>query len=99
MDARVFRAGAFGAVAMFLWTFIAHMLLPFGEAGIKQIHNEKPLLEQMRATLPEPGLYMFPELPAGETQDQYQKRIATSPSGLMAYFPQREFNFGASLAV
>src|SRR5689334_12742088 len=99
MDARVMRAGAFGAVAMFLWTFVAHMLLPFGEAGVKQIRNEKALLEQMKITLPEPGLYMFPEMPAGESQDQYQQKLANGPSGLMAYFPRRDFNFGAALAV
>jgi len=32
MIRRVALAGALGAVAMFLWTFAAHMLLPLGEA-------------------------------------------------------------------
>ena len=35
------------------------MALPLGEAGIKQIDNEQPLLSSMQTTLKAPGFYMI----------------------------------------
>ena len=37
---RIFLAGLAGAVLMFLWTFIAHMVLPLGQAGMKELPEE-----------------------------------------------------------
>jgi hypothetical protein len=96
---RILLAGVLGAVAMYLWTFIAHMFLPLGEAGIRQIENEQPLLTQMSATLNEHGIYLFPRMAPGTSEAQYQKLVETGPSGLMVYFPKRQFAFGQSLAV
>jgi len=39
---RIFLAALLGAIAMFIWTSIAHMALPLGEAGIREIPNEVP---------------------------------------------------------
>jgi hypothetical protein len=50
----VLIAGVLGALAMFFWIFIAHMALPPGEAGIRQIGNEEPLLAAMKSTLQSP---------------------------------------------
>jgi hypothetical protein len=58
----VLIAGVLGALAMFFWIFIAHMALPLGEAGIRQIGNEGPLLAAMKSTLQSPGMYMFPNM-------------------------------------
>ena len=37
---RIIFAGFLGAIAMFVWTSIAHMALPLGEAGIRELPNE-----------------------------------------------------------
>jgi len=92
-------ASVLGALAMFLWTFIAHMVLPLGEAGIKQIDHEDGLLASMKSTIPDHGFYMFPNMPAGMDQNEYNKKIASGPSGLLIYFPSRDFNFGTALGV
>jgi len=98
MNKRVVLAGLLGAVAMFLWNFIAHMLLPLGEAGIRQIeNNEQPLLASMQAAMPGHGLYMFPRMTPGTTEEQYGQMIATGPSGLLLYSPRRDFSFGKAL--
>lgn len=99
MNKRVVLAGVLGAAAMFLWTFIAHMLLPLGEAGVRQIDNEQPLLSAMRSTLSEPGFYMFPKMAPGTSQAQYNNQVATGPSGLLIYLPRRDFSFGQALAI
>ena len=98
MNRRLLIAGVVGAVAMFLWIFVAHMALPLGEAGIKQIDNEEPLLTAMKSTLHGSGMYMFPRM---DTNDQAanQRRIAAGPSGLLIYHSARDFQFGKLLAV
>ena len=62
MSKRILIAGVLGACAMFVWIFIAHMALPVGEMGIKQIDSEAPLLAAMKSTLPAKGMYMFPKM-------------------------------------
>jgi hypothetical protein len=75
------------------------MALPLGEAGIKQIENEETLLAAMQSTLPGPGMYVFPKMDAGGDQAANEKKMATGPSGIMVYFPSRDFQFGRSLAI
>src|SRR5438477_10902589 len=99
MNKRVVLAGVLGAVAMFLWSAIAHMALPLGETGIKQIDREDALLSTMQSTLNAPGFYFFPNMPAGNDQAQYQKKVATGPSGILIYFPTRDFVFGKLLGI
>ena len=98
MNKRTMIAGVLGALAMYIWIFIAHMALPLGEAGIKPIDNEEPLLAAMKSTLSAPGMYMFPKMDASD-QAANERKMATGPSGMMVYFPSRGFNFGKSLAI
>ena len=99
MNKRVVLAGVLGALAMYLWTFIAHMVTPLGEAGIRQIDNEQPLLSAMQSTLNEHGIYMFPRMAPDMDPAQSAKLLASGPSGLLIYFPKRDFSFGQSLAI
>lgn len=99
MNKRVLLAGVLGAVAMYVWTFIAHMALPLGEAGVKQIDKEQALLSTMQSTFSERGLYMFPNMPPGGDQAEYGKKIASGPSGMLVYFPTRDFSFGKALGL
>lgn len=99
MIKRVILAGVLGAVAMFVWTFLAHMVLPLGEAGVKQIDHEQPLLDMMKSTMSTRGVYLFPNMAPGTDQAQYQQKIAAGPSGMLIYFPRRDFSFGKTLAL
>jgi len=48
---------------MYVWTAYANMVLPMGEAGIKEILNEPAVLSAMRSSLGDSsGLYLFPGL-------------------------------------
>src|SRR3954452_15112994 len=94
---RTFLAGFLGAIAMFLWMFIAHMVTPLGMTGINQISNEQGVLTAMSTTLGStPGLYMYPALgvsssaPMAErnaAMKEYEKKLASSPSGIILYKP------------
>jgi hypothetical protein len=107
---RILLAGIIGGIAMFVWTSIAHMALPLGEAGINEIPNESVVLSAMQSSMGDnTGLYIFPGLGVGknatreeknEAMKQMQQRIAANPSGILMYHPPgRQFAFGKSLAV
>jgi hypothetical protein len=77
MNTRIFLAGLFGGIAMFIWSSIAHMALPLGEAGIKEIPNESSVLEAMRSNIgKKPGLYFFPGPGAGPNASRQEKKEA-----------------------
>jgi hypothetical protein len=44
---KILFIGVLGGIVMFIWTSIAHMALPFGEAGIREIPNESAVLSAM----------------------------------------------------
>ena len=107
---RILLAGILGGIAMFVWTSIAHMALPLGEAGINEIPNQSAVLNAMQGNIGDKtGLYIFPGLGVGknatreeksEAMKQMQQRIAANPSGILMYHPPgRPFAFGKSLVV
>ena len=107
---RILVAGIAGGIVMFVWTSIAHMALPLGEAGIREIPNESAVLSAMQSSMGDKtGLYIFPGLGVGkdatrdkknEAMKQMQQRIAANPSGILMYHPPgRPFAFGKSLVV
>jgi hypothetical protein len=77
MTKRVLLAGLLGGIAMFVWTSLAHMVLPLGAAGFKEIPNEPAVLASMRASLgDQSGLYFFPGLGLGPDATPQQKQAA-----------------------
>jgi len=97
MAKRVLLAGLLGGIAMYIWTALAHMVLPLGEAGIKEMPNETAVLSAMRSSLGEsPGLYLFPGMGLGPdatsqqkqaAMQQYSQKLAANPSGIVMYNP------------
>lgn len=96
MNFRVLLAGLGGGVGIFLWGFVAHMVLPLGEAGIKGLPYEDKVLPAISASVNQPGLYMFPwpESPPGtpmplnsESQKAAAELYKTSPHGLLVFHP------------
>jgi hypothetical protein len=106
---KILLAGILGGVAMFIWTSIAHLVLPFGEAGIQEIPNESVVLSAMQSNIgDQTGLYIFPGLGVGknatrreknEAMKQVAAKAASSPSGLLMYHPTRPFTFGKWMGI
>jgi len=99
-------AGVLGGLAFFMWSFVAHEVLPLGETGVKEVQNEDALLGAMKAGIPESGLYLFPGLgiPPNATRAQQSAamearmhKVESGPSGLMVYHPSWNFSFGRAL--
>jgi hypothetical protein len=109
MTTRAFLAAILGGIAMFIWSFIAHDLLPLGEMGIREFNNEAPMINALKTNLGDArGLYHFPGHKAGPNATRQEKsdaikraieKAASSPSGLLLYHPAREFTFGKLLGI
>jgi hypothetical protein len=94
---RVLLAAVLGAIGMFVWMSLAHMVLPFGTIGVRQLTNEAPLLAAMQASAGnQPGLYIFPSTgvsmhaPHDEMKNamaHYQEKLNSNPSGLLIFHP------------
>jgi hypothetical protein len=109
MTTRIFVAGILGGIAMFVWTSIAHMVLPLGEAGVQELPNEAAVVEALHTNLGDHrGLYIFPGSGLGpdasadakrEAMKQMDAKVKTSPSGILMYHPHRAFSLGKLLGV
>src|SRR5438067_12561450 len=103
MSTRIFVAGILGGGVMFIWTSIAHMMLPLGETGIKEIPNESAVFAAMQSNMGDKtGLYIFrgPGVGANATRLEKQEamkkameKLATEPSGILRHNSARPFAF------
>ena len=58
---RILIAGFLGAIAMFIWTSIAHMATPLANTGFSHVSDEAPLLAEMQKSIgTKGGLYFVP---------------------------------------
>ncbi len=107
---KILLAGILGGIAMFIWTSIAHMALPLGEAGISEIPNEQAVLAAMQSKIGEKsGLYLFPGLGVGENATREERseamkhmgeKLTSNPSGLLMYHPAgRPFRLARGLGI
>ncbi len=107
---KILLAGILGGIVMFIWTSIAHMALPLGEAGLGEIPNESAVLSAMQSNIGEQtGLYIFPGRGLGKNATRQEKqeamkhmgeKIAMNPSGILMYHaPGRPLSLGKLLGV
>jgi len=106
---KILLAGILGGIAMFIWTSLAHLALPLGEAGISEIPNESAVISAMQSNIgDQTGLYIFPGMGVGknathqeknEAMKQMAAKAASGPSGILMYHPTRPFAFGKLMGV
>src|SRR5436309_204311 len=74
---KILLAAILGSIVMFIWTSVAHMALPLGEAGIGEIPNESDVLNAMQSKIGEQtGLYIFPGLGVGQIATRQEQSEA-----------------------
>jgi len=92
---RIILAGVLGGITMFIWTSIAHMVLPLGHAGVSELPNESAVLTALETNLGDKSsLYLFPGLGVGDNPTREQmsegmkhmdEKMTNNPSGLLMY--------------
>lgn len=109
MSTRIFFAGILGGIVMFIWSFVAHEVLPIGKMGIKQMPNEDAITSALQTNLGDnPGFYIFPSggFTPGATREQKEaamkkaeEQMAAGAAGVLIYRPKRIFNFPKRLGI
>src|SRR5436190_2596987 len=77
---KILLTGILGGIIMFIWTSVAHMALPLGEAGIREIPNESAVLSAMQSNIGDrTGLYIFPgpgeNVEAGSRSEEHTSEL------------------------
>ena len=107
---KILFTGILGGIVMFVWTSIAHMALPLGEAGIREIPNESAVFSALQSNMgDQTGLHIFPGPSVGKNATRQEKneamkhmaeKMAANPSGILMYHPPgRPFTFGKWLSI
>jgi hypothetical protein len=88
---RILLAALAGAVAMFFWSFIAHMATPLATVGFSKMANEPAALQSLTADNvgAKPGLFIFPWTDPKDPKmmEKYQTLAKTHPTGMLLYRP------------
>jgi hypothetical protein len=89
---RILLAGVLGGIVVFIWGAITHVVLPLGEMGIQNLPNEEAIVEELKAGIPEPGLYFFPGMDTSreltvEEQQAWEAKYTAGPTGILVYHP------------
>ena len=107
---KILLTGILGGIVMFVWTSVAHMALPLGEAGVHEIPNESAVLSGMQSNMgDQTRLYVFPGTGVGKNATREKKneamkhmaeKVAANPSGILMYHPPgRPFTIGKWLGI
>ncbi len=102
---RIFLAALLGTIVIFFWEFVAHMLLPVGEMGMRQPVNEDIVLQAVTTGLPQPGIYIVPSIDPAKMSDAptlkaYSEKTKTNPLAFVVVSGagQNMTNMGPNLA-
>jgi hypothetical protein len=90
---KVIAGGLAAGIVVFCWGAIAHLVLPIGNMGIRQIPNEDSVIGTIRNAIQEPGFYFFPGMdmsraPSESEQQAWNAKLKQGPAGVLIIQPQ-----------
>jgi hypothetical protein len=99
--AKTILSGIVAGVALFVWGFLAHTVLPLGTMGMSTHPHESMLLPAIQQTTTQPGLYYFPGMDPSkkltkEEEADWAERYRTGPHGILVVGPFGQEAMGAS---
>ena len=86
MNIRMLMAGLVGGIILFLWGFLAWVILPIHKASLHDIPRQDSVITALKSSLSEKGVYPFPSMLPGE-QQQWEERYRKGPVGMIVYDP------------
>jgi hypothetical protein len=82
MAKRILLAGVLGGFALFMWGGLSHMVLGLGMVGIQNMPQPQPVMDALKAAVPQSGFYFFPPADAA---GKVAPDKAGGPYGIMIY--------------
>ena len=87
---KVLLAAFAGSITMFIWGTLSHMFLITG-IGYKPLPNESKVMQTLKDTISEKGLYFFPgkdfKNTTSDEEKQWLNKYENGPVGLLIYRP------------
>ena len=84
-------AGIAGGIILFIWSFMAWVLLPLHEPTMHKIPNEDAVIAALQANVTTKGVYIFPKSPGMNadkpTMDTWEQKLKRGPTGMLVYDP------------
>ena len=98
MIKKVTFGGILAGVLIFVWSSLAHTVLPIGAMGISTTANEDAILTTLRTNLQSSGFYIIPghqlmeaeKVPGADQQkamDEWQSKYGGGPHAILIYHP------------
>lgn len=87
---KILVAGVLAAVAMFIWSAVAHLATPLAATGISQMENEKAVLDGMKQGAgAKSALFIFPwvDMKDPHAMEKEAGLMKHEPSGFLVYHP------------
>lgn len=82
MAKRILLAGVLGGFALFMWGGLSHNVLGLGTAGVQYLPQQQPVMDALKASVPQSGFYIFPQADAA---GKVPAEKAGGPYGIMIY--------------
>ena len=88
---KIVIGGLIGGVILFVWSFLAWVILPLHTPTLHKIANEDAVVSALQPALPDKAVYIFPHNP-GMSADQaaqnaWMEKTRRGPAGLIIYNP------------
>lgn len=96
MSPKVLVSGVVAGIALFMWGFLTHMVIPLGETGFNYLPQDKEqqVLAATQAVIKEPGLYILPGYDRSKTGEElneelegWMKSYEEGPNAFLVYHP------------
>ncbi len=94
---RIILGGIVGGIILWVWGFVAWVVLPLHLGSMKAVPGESVLVESLNRTLPEKGVYVIPWMPAEtsglppgkleEATNEYTEKLRSGPVSMIFYDP------------
>lgn len=89
---RIVIAGIIGGLVIFIWSAVAHVALPIGEAGFKVPAQQEAVLGALSQSTAGEGVYMYPSMPMEQYNDEtasaaFDQRSRGKPYAFVIYQP------------
>ena len=88
----VLLGGVLAGVVLFIWGAVAHMLLPLGNMGMRELPHATSVTYALDLALEGPGLYVFPWMDENdmsrEAWAEWESDYRDGPVGMILYRPE-----------
>ena len=88
---KIILGGLIGGIILFIWSFLAWVLLPLHTPTLHGITNEDAVISALQQSLPDKAVYLFPHSPGMNAdqaaQNAWADKMKRGPTGLIVYNP------------